>query len=282
VSQIDDYQRNGFCICPSLVDATTVQALCDETLAIAGGRRGAIDGLADRPVDAQRALRQVLAIHFPHKVSPLVRELIRHPAVVNALQRIVGPDVKCMQSMLFVKSAGKPGQAWHQDETFIPTPDASLTGVWIALDDATVDNGCLWVQPGSHEPRILWPSRPCSDPRFDGSPESHGWDSPRWPAQGGVAAEVPAGSVVFFNGHTLHRSLNNRRSSGFRRALVLHCMSAASELPWAFGASRFAPHDYRDIEMVCGHDAFAARGVESLARPFLRPESQPATPRWTR
>ncbi|HEV8556570.1 MAG TPA: phytanoyl-CoA dioxygenase family protein [Actinophytocola sp.] len=42
-----------------------------------------------------------------------------------------------MQSMLFIKSAGKPGQAWHQDEAHIPTRDRSLTAVWIALDDAT-------------------------------------------------------------------------------------------------------------------------------------------------
>jgi ectoine hydroxylase-related dioxygenase (phytanoyl-CoA dioxygenase family) len=179
-----------------------------------------------------------------------------------------------MQSMLFVKNAGKPGQAWHQDETFIPTPDASLTGVWIALDDASIANGCLWVQPGSHRDRHLWPSRPCADPRFDGAPESFGWDSPRWPAEGGVAAEVGAGSVVFFNGFTLHRSLDNRRRSGFRRALVNHCMSAQAELPWPFGASRFAPKDYRDIEMVCGADPFAARGIEDLARPYLRAETK--------
>jgi hypothetical protein len=88
-----------------------------------------------------------------------------------------------------------------------------------------------------------------------------------------VAAEVPAGSVVFFNGYTLHRSLDNRRSSGFRRALVLHCMSAQSELPWTFGASAFAPADYRDIVMVCGTDAYAERGLEDLARPYLRPEA---------
>jgi hypothetical protein len=84
---------------------------------------------------------------------------------------------------------------------------------------------------------------------------------------------VTAGSVVFFNGYTLHRSLDNRRSSGFRRALVLHCMSAQNELPWPFGASAFAPADYRDIVMVCGTDAFADRGLEDLARPFLRPET---------
>jgi hypothetical protein len=118
-------------------------------------------------------------------------------------------------------------------------------------------------------PRKLWPIRPTSDPRFDGSHESYGWD---WPAEGGVAVEVPAGSVVFFNGYTLHRSLDNRRSSGFRRALVLHCMSAHSPLPWSFGGSAFAPHDYRDIVMMAGTDPFAERGVEQLATPFLRPE----------
>jgi ectoine hydroxylase-related dioxygenase (phytanoyl-CoA dioxygenase family) len=269
----DDYRRDGYLICRDLVDPATVQRLREETVAIASGQRGAIEGVTPRAAVDDNALREVLAIHFPHKVSPPMRRMLVYPAITQVLQQIIGPDVKCMQSMLFVKNAGKPGQAWHQDETFIPTHDASLCGVWIALDDATVDNGCLWVQPGSHRQRQLWPSRPCNDPRFDGAPESTGWDSERWPAAGGVAAEVSAGSVVFFNGYTLHRSLDNRCRSGYRRALVLHCMSAQGELPWAFGASAFAPADYRDIVMVCGSDAYAERGLEDLARPYLRPES---------
>ncbi len=273
MSLATDYRRDGYLICRDLVDAATVQRLRDETVAIACGQRGAIDGLAAQAGAGEAALKDLLAIHFPHKVSPLMRQMITHPAIVGVLMQIIGPDVKCMQSMLFVKNAGKPGQAWHQDETFIPTPDASLTGVWIALDDATVDNGCLWVQPGSHAQRQLWPSRACTDPRFDGAPESFGWASPQWPFEGGVAAEVSAGSVVFFNGFTLHRSLPNQRPSGFRRALVNHCMSARCELPWRFGASAFAPHDYRDIVVVCGTDRFAERGTEDLARPYLRPEA---------
>ena len=273
MSLLTDYRRDGCLICRDLVDADTVAALREETVAIACGRRGAIEGVQAREQDDEAALRDVLAIHFPHKVSAPMRALLHHAGIVDVLREIVGPDVKCMQSMLFVKNAGKPGQAWHQDETFIPTPDASLTGVWIALDDATVDNGCLWVQPGSHRERRLWPSRACTDPRFDGAPESYGWESPEWPREGGMAVEVPAGSVVFFNGFTLHRSLDNRRRSGFRRALVCHVMSARSPLPWSFGGSRFAPHDYRDIVMVCGEDAYAGRGTEDLARPYLRPES---------
>jgi phytanoyl-CoA hydroxylase len=277
MSLAETYERDGYLICRDLVDAGTVQRLRDETVAIARGQRGAIDGLPD-PAAAttagEGALLDVLAIHFPHKISPPMRSMLSFAPIVDVLQQVIGPDVKCMQSMLFVKNAGKPGQAWHQDETFIPTRDASLCGVWIALDDATVDNGCLWVQPGSHRQRHLWPSRPCTDPRFDGSPESTGWSSDAWPAEGGVAAEVQAGSVVFFNGYTLHRSLDNRRPGGFRRALVNHCMSARHPLPWAFGASAFAPDDYRDVVMVCGHDPYAHRGQEDLARPYLRPEKR--------
>lgn len=272
MSLATDYQRDGYTICAGLLDDATIEQLRAETLAIVSGRRGAIDGMQSGVAEGDAALQRVLAIHFPHKISALMRQTISHPAIVAVLQQLIGPDVKCMQSMLFVKNAGKPGQAWHQDETFIPTRDASLTGVWIALDDATIDNGCLWVQPGSHAQRTLWPSRPCSDARFDGAPESWGWDSDRWPAEGGVAAEVSAGSVVFFNGYTLHRSLNNQRHSGYRRALVNHCMSARSELPWRFGSSIHAPHDYRDIVMVCGNDRYADRGTEDLALPFLRPE----------
>jgi ectoine hydroxylase-related dioxygenase (phytanoyl-CoA dioxygenase family) len=267
-----DYRRDGYLICERLVDAATVRLLRDETVAIACGRRGAIAGVAARDASDESALKAVLAIHFPHKVSPLMRQMLFYPAIVDVLTQLVGPDVKCMQSMLFVKNAGKPGQAWHQDETFIPTMDRSLIGVWIALDDATIDNGCLWVQPGSHAAGRLWPGRQTDDTRFDGAPESFGWEGPQWPHEGGVAAEVLSGSVVFFNGFTLHRSLDNRRTCGFRRALVNHYMSAQSLLPWSFGGSKFAPHDYRDIVMVCGNDPYAGRGLEDLAVPYLRPE----------
>ena len=266
------YQREGYLICPGLVSAQTVETLRKETVAIASGHRGPIAGVTSYDSINEDALKSVLAIHFPHKISPLMCDMLHHPAIVDVLTQVVGADVKCMQSMLFIKNAGKPGQAWHQDETFIPTHDHSLIGVWIALDDATIDNGCLWVQPGSHTKGTLWPSQSIPDPRFDGALEAYGWEAEFGPREGGVAAQVPAGSVVFFNGHTLHRSLNNVRKTGYRRALVNHYMSAHSELPWKYGNSRFAPNDYRDVVLVAGKDPYADRGHEELAHPYVRPE----------
>jgi ectoine hydroxylase-related dioxygenase (phytanoyl-CoA dioxygenase family) len=267
------YARDGFVAVEGLLAAEEVEALKAEAFDIATGRRGRIAGAApqgERTPDEVAA--GVLAIHFPHKVSPSMRAVMRHPRIVEVLTRLIGPDVKAMQSILFVKAAGQPGQAWHQDETYIPTRDRSLCGVWIALDNATVENGCLWFQPGSHRSGVLWPMRPHDDARFDASEQAYGHP---YDADGGVAAEVKAGAAVFFNGHVLHRSLPNRAAAGYRRALVTHYMSARSLLPWSLGAPPVPREDYRDIELVAGEDPYAWKGVCDESRPFVRPPDGP-------
>src|SRR5678815_1023233 len=99
-----------------------------------------------------------------------------------------------MQTMLFVKPPGFQGQAWHQDELYIPTRDRSLIGAWIAIDDATTENGCLYVIPGSHRSGYLYPQHEhtCRE-EWDFAPLSYGFDE-----SSKVAVEVKAGSVVFF------------------------------------------------------------------------------------
>jgi ectoine hydroxylase-related dioxygenase (phytanoyl-CoA dioxygenase family) len=108
------------------------------------------------------AAGDVLCIEFPHKTSAVFHAMLSHPRIVDVLTEIIGANVKCMESMLFLKPGGHPGQAWHQDEAFIPTRDRSLLTTWIALDDATVENGCLWVVPGSQRPAVIWPQEPTS------------------------------------------------------------------------------------------------------------------------
>lgn len=189
---------------------------------------------APEPGTGDAAGSAMLAVHFPHWVSPVMRGAILHPGVASIVQRIAAAhlpyrdgSVKCMQSMLFMKPPGLPGQAWHQDERYIPTRDRSLVGAWIALDDATEENGCLHVLPASHRLGYLWPTRPHGRPEeFDFADESYGFDE-----RGEIGLEVEAGTVVFFNGYLLHRSHRNR-SGGRRRALVNHYCNAYSLLPW--------------------------------------------------
>lgn len=272
---LDGYARDGFVILDNALTVAEVEELRAETVRLCRGERGAIEGAEPAPAqDAsdEDVIRRYLCIHQPHKVSGVMTGALRHPVIIDALTRVIGPDVKAMQSMLFIKAEGKPGQAWHQDEFFIPTRDRSLTAAWIALDDATVRNGCLWVLPGSHAPGIIYPDREHDDPRYDCTVELY--DFP-YHDEDAVPVELPAGSVLIFNGYLLHKSLPNG-VPGFRRALVNHYMNAHSLLPWRRPREdeHMAKADYRDIVMVAGADPYAYKGIEDVARPHIRPDRE--------
>lgn len=279
------YREQGFLVVHDALSSGEVQQLKDEAVAVCRQERGPLayssrkgdkalafpDAAELGQLPDDEVIRRFLCIHQAHKTSPLLHGFLSHPVIVDVLTRVIGPDVKCMQSMLFIKASGKPGQAWHQDEDFIPTRDRSLAGAWIAIDDAVVDNGCLWVIPGSHKPGILWPMYPHDDDRYDCTHMSY--DFPYKEADA-VPVEVPAGSIVFFNGYTLHKSEPNRLEKGFRRVLVNHYMSAQSLLPWFHSGSLSNPvaqADYRDIVMIAGHDPFAWKGTNDIAHPHVRP-----------
>ena len=256
------YHEKGYLVVPNALSSDEIESLRNETTAICRGDRGDVGNLPDlTPIDTDDDVNQrILCIHMIHKISPLMYDALAHPVMADTLTRLIGPNVKCMQSMLFIKASGKPGQAWHQDEIYIPTRDRSLTGGWMALDDATTENGCLWVIPGSHKCGILWPQRIQHDNRFDCGHESF-----RFPYtdDDAIPVEVKAGAMVFFNGYLLHRSLPNTTQSGFRRALVNHYMSAESFLPWRNPGEgeRMATADHREIVMIAGEDPYTYKGT---------------------
>jgi ectoine hydroxylase-related dioxygenase (phytanoyl-CoA dioxygenase family) len=268
------FERDGYLVLESALGAPELEELKEEAARICRGELGEIPGVEPAPGDEPEdsVLSRYLCIHHPHKISDVAASYIGHPAIVEVLVDLIGPNVKCMQSMLFIKSAGKPGQAWHQDEDYIPTRDRSLTAAWIALDDATIENGCLWVIPGSQRHGILWAMKENDDPEFDCNDESYGFP---YADDDGVPVEVAAGSVVFFNGYLLHRSLRNRAAGGYRRSLVHHYMSAESLLPWRRPPEDVfvAQHDYRDVVLVAGKDPYGYKGYESFAKTHVRAEN---------
>ena len=270
------YHENGYLVVEDCVPPDEIAELRAETTAVCRGERGAYGGITEAaPGETNdEVLRRYLCIHFPHKISQTMEHCVAHPTYVDVLTRIIGPNVKCMQSMLFIKASGKPGQAWHQDEIYIPTRDRSLTGGWLAMDDATVENGCLWILPGSHRRGILYPQRPAdNNPLFDCASVSHQFP---YRDEDSVPVEVKAGSIVFFNGYLLHRSLPNRAKAGYRRVLVNHYMSAESFLPW--GPPRegesMATTDHRDIIMIAGQDPYAWKGLEEIHGVWVRPSGE--------
>lgn len=278
----DFYREAGFVVLHEALSKDECQRLIAETARLVRNEDGGVEGIDPAPAQESddSVLQKVLCIHFPHKLSPTFFKALSYPPITDLLTRVISPNVKAMQSMLFVKAAGKPGQAWHQDEVYIPTRDCSLTGAWIALDDATIDNGCLWVIPGSHRPHVLWPQQIHFDSRFDCAHESYQFP---WTSQESVPVEVKAGSIVFFNGYLLHRSLPNRSQSGYRRSLVNHYMSAESLLPWRKPTEGgMAKADFRDIVLVAGQDPYAYKGTISVSKAFVRPSGEGGCADWAK
>lgn len=265
--QVDFFIENGYLIIPELIKSDEVGELRDDTVRIARGGypcesiQPSPESLSDEDV-----LRTILCIHQPHYISPVMEMYAKHLKICTILGQITAAhlpfwdgSVKCMQSMLFVKPPEFQGQAWHQDEIYIPTRDRSLIGAWIALDDATIENGCLWVIPGSHRNGYLYPQRDHNNPdEFDFGQESFGFDE-----SAEVPVEVKSGSLVFFNGYLLHRSRRNR-SKVYRRVLVNHYMNAWSLLPWSLKeGENVANADRRNIIPVAGVDPYAWKGYEA-------------------
>ncbi len=257
----------GYLVVPDLLREDEIQEMRADIVALA---RGKYECKSIQPLPAdmsdEEAIRNILCVHQPHHISPVIEKYIQHPKVCGILSQITAAhlahwdgSVKCMQSMFFVKPPGFQGQAWHQDEIYIPTRDRSLTGAWMALDDATVENGCLWIIPGSHRTGYLYPQRPHNNPdEFDFAPESYGFDE-----SVEIPVEVKTGAVVFFNGYLLHRSKKNRSTQCYRRVLVNHYMNAWSLLPWTLKEGETpANGDRRAIIPVAGIDPYAWKGYD--------------------
>ncbi|WP_316790019.1 phytanoyl-CoA dioxygenase family protein [Pedobacter frigoris] len=264
------YEDYGYLIAPHIVSVDEIEELKKDTVKIFRGKYGAMEGLI--PVTAEEndadVLKKYVAIHFPHKISPVIKKNLSQEGIVSVLENIVSPNVKCMQSMLFVKGPGKAGQAWHQDEFYIPTRDKSLIGVWIAIDDASIENGCLWIIPGSHKSGYMMPR---VDNFSDEYADIDTIDVTSYKEEI-IPVEVKSGTVVFFHGYLLHSSKRNKTSDNFRMALVNHYMSAESMLPWDQDGKLPPTEDMRDILMVAGTDPYAYKPITDLNKPYLRPE----------
>jgi phytanoyl-CoA hydroxylase len=136
-----------------------------------------------------------------------------------------------VQSMLIFKQPRIGGEVvWHQDASFLMTEPTSVIGLWWALEDATRDNGCLWVAPGGQR----GPLRERFVRRGDGFVTEPLDDTP-WPSgEATRAIEVKAGTLVVFDGLLPHASAPNR-SAASRLAYSLHLVSgraAWSPLNW--------------------------------------------------
>ena len=183
--------------------------------------------------DADGELRQAKALsinklgHAMHDLDP-VFERFSHTAALAELCADLGyEDPAILQSMYIFKQPRIGGEVTsHTDLTFLWTEPRSVTGFWFAIEDATLENGCLWALPGGQA--IPVKSRFRRD--GEGGTLMEVLDDSPYPEGGLVPLEVPAGTLIVLNGTLPHRSGPNR-SDHSRHASTLHVIERGAAYP---------------------------------------------------
>ena len=88
----------------------------------------------------------------PHLLFPWVDEIVHAPEVLDAVEDLIGPDIRLFHLSVWPKDAGSGTfVSWHQDATYFALEPACHVTAWVALTDAPVEAGCMEVVPGSHK-----------------------------------------------------------------------------------------------------------------------------------
>ena len=217
----DDFNQTGFAIVPNLFSRDDVQRLKSECINIMETVRKETGSVAGYGVHVGLAAR-----------SPVFQEAVADERLLDILSVILAPDIEFLSDKFVFKSESMTfASPWHQDWSY--WYGAHKYSIWVALDDATVENGCLKLLPGSHKSAVV----------HDGdASDGHGFGNRLKPdaideAQA-ITAEVEAGGAVFFHDLTLHSSHPNR--SGEERWVWIPTYRDAkaedNEYPWAVAA----------------------------------------------
>ncbi|MDB5906392.1 MAG: phytanoyl-CoA dioxygenase [Massilia sp.] len=181
--------------------------------------------------DGEGRLRQHKALsinkigHALHDLDPVFQRFSHDPKLAAVARDIGLTEARLWQSMYIFKQPGIGGEVrWHQDATFFDTTPISVTTFWFALEDATIDNGCLLVEPGGHRgplrERFVRNGDDIKMEKLDATP---------WPDDSvAVPLEAAVGSLVCFHGLLPHYSAPNR-SPVSRHAYTLHATDGRTE-----------------------------------------------------
>jgi len=134
--QVAAYKREGYVAPVAVMSEAEARAL-----------RGKLEAIE---ADTGGPLRGDLR-HKAHLLFPFLAELIRHPAILDAVEDLLGPDILCWNTNFFIKEAETPSfVSWHQDSTYWGLSSPDVCTAWVALTPSNLDNGAMAVIPKSH------------------------------------------------------------------------------------------------------------------------------------
>jgi ectoine hydroxylase-related dioxygenase (phytanoyl-CoA dioxygenase family) len=207
-AQVEGYARDGFV---SPVPALTREQAAHYREKLAAFERAVGGPLTSDATDARYRSRT-------HVLLAWVHGLVRHPAILDAVEQLIGPDILVYTSTWFIKEPESPAiAAWHQDATYFGLRPYEHVTAWLALTDATAENGCMEFLPGSYRRGQLPHRAGVVAASVNRAGQAVSIDLDDAPA---VHAPLRAGEFSLHHTLCLHRSQPNR-SAGRRIGLAV-------------------------------------------------------------
>ena len=226
------YATDGFFRVDGFADESVGRAMLDDVVDVvrrndAGERVDHVvvlpeaqPGYAERKANPEDVISKVFRLHR----RPAFADFLRTDALLPIVTGLLGTDdIDCFLSQFIFKNPGAWGQPWHQDSYYFPfVPARPVVGLWLAVTEATLTNGCLHVLPGSHDEPVhehIPDRRPGANYGYTEIVD-HDMSS-------SVPVLMQPGDLLVFDSHLMHRSTDNE-SSGIRAAMVFHVAAAGT------------------------------------------------------
>lgn len=234
----DAYDRDGFALFPRMIGGTLLAQLQAESDRVfAEGLAPDASPLFDYEPVLPGAPRVVQRLRKPTSYAPFFMELAGHPALLDLVEPLLGPDIRLHHSKINVKApnVGSPLE-WHQDWAFIPHSNAALAIVSVFIDDCPTEKGPMQMIPGSHR-GVLHDHH--HDGVFFGAIDPTSLD-----LASAVELPGPAGTVTVHSPTTVHGSGFNRGRDD--RRILFFEYAAADAWPLFYGVD-YAEFDSRIV-----------------------------------
>jgi phytanoyl-CoA hydroxylase len=222
--EVESFHREGFIHLPGLLSEAEVAGIevdYDRFLR----REIAVPGkdYCDMAGDYGRdpADYSIINVMLPRRYYPAWQGNVLERRALAVAAQLQGAGMEIDYDQLLAKQPYKDDAvfAWHQDMAYWPdTPDTRTATVWCAIDDSTVENGCMRFVPATNRETTLRPHEPV----FGGRGESHALGTDLRPGDEVVPVPIRRGDCTVHNERVMHGSGGNT-TSGFRRAYVVAC-----------------------------------------------------------